>query len=82
MDNFEIINYENDWGFFVDIENDNCNNFNNQLNNQLNNHYIISVDDCKNAKYEKQNKCSKIASIVYTNLLVCGFLAYVIYFVL
>jgi hypothetical protein len=76
MNKFAVINYGNDWGIFVDIENDNCNNVD----------CAIFINDYENAEseheYKYQNNCAKIVNTIYINLFVCGFLAYIVYFVL
>ena len=84
MTKFTEINYGNDWGIFVDIENidTQC-----DKNKHFNDKYIISINDYKNIDSENeiqknQDNCIKIINTVYTNLFICGFLFYIIYFVL
>jgi hypothetical protein len=84
MTKFAEINYGNDWGIFVDIETveTEC-----DKNYCFNDRYAIVINDYKNINYENNtsknhNECIKIINTVFTNLFICGFLVYAIYFVL
>jgi hypothetical protein len=63
---FTQINYGNDWGIFIDIEND----FSNDT-------HIIHVNDYKNKIYEDTHDNN-----ILINLFVFGCLFYTVYFVL
>jgi len=71
MDKFTTINYGNDWGIYVDIENDE--------DKYSNNKYTICVNDNKNIYYDKD---VKNVNTIFVTLFISGFLIYTIYFVL
>ena len=79
MIKFTEINYGNNWGIFVDIENAEDSSYNkiNYVNKEL----TITISDSENIDKNK-NEYIKIINTIFINLFVCGFLAYTIYFVL
>jgi hypothetical protein len=79
MIKFTEINYGNNWGIFVDIENAEDSSYNkiNYVNKEL----TITISDSENID-KNENEYIKIINTIFINLFVCGFLAYTIYFVL
>ena len=79
MKKFTEINYGNNWGIFVDIENAEDSSYNkiNYVNKEL----TITISDSENID-KNENEYIKIINTIFINLFVCGFLAYTIYFVL
>jgi hypothetical protein len=79
MIKFTEINYGNNWGIFVDIENAEDSSYNkiNYVNKEL----TITISDFENID-KNENEHIKIINTIFINLFVCGFLAYTIYFVL
>jgi hypothetical protein len=79
MIKFTEINYGNNWGIFVDIENAEDSSYNkiNYVNKEL----TITISDFENID-KNENEYIKIINTIFINLFVCGFLAYTIYFVL
>ena len=80
MTKFTKVDYGNDWGVFVDIESDNFNYYNND--------HVVSINNYESAKnknkynYNYNYNYNQLICTITTNLLVCGYLVYIIYFVL
>jgi hypothetical protein len=76
MTKFTKINYGNDWGVFVDIESDNFNYFNND--------HVVCINNYESAKIKNKYNYNynQLICTITINLFVCGYLAYIIYFVL
>jgi hypothetical protein len=77
MNEFTSINYGNDWGIFVDIENDECKYSNSQ--------YVISINGYNDKKFEDCDNYDKKAitiNNIFIDLFIFGLLFYTINFVL
>jgi len=77
MNEFTPINYGNDWGIFVDIENDECKHSNNK--------YVIWINDYKDKTTEDFDDTDKKAitiNNIFIDLFIFGLLFYTINFVL
>ena len=76
MTKFTKVDYGNDWGVFVDIESDKFNYFNND--------HVVSINnyEYESAKNKNKYNYNQLVCTITINLFVCGYLAYIIYFVL
>lgn len=74
MGKFTKIDYGNDWGVFVDIESDKFGYYNND--------YVININNYEPAKIKNKYGYNKVIGTIFINLFVCGYLTYIIYFVL
>jgi len=77
MNEFTPINYGNDWGIFVDIENDEC--------KYSNNKYVIWINDYKDKTtedYDSTDKKDITINNIFIDLFIFGLLFYTINFIL